>query len=156
VRIRLSQALLDNLAIAWSRLDRARPREVSGVPTLLFALDEWMRWAVRMDDELTSALGASYVESRCRRRGGPAIRGLRHPFTLKEQLGHPLDALVTISAGSPAVFYDLTWKPYVELPPAAGDPEAEQAYRQHLDGQPARVAASEVTTFLLTIASLSS
>lgn len=150
----LSQALLDNLAIAWSRLDRARPREPSGVPSLLLALDEWMRWAVRMDDELAAAVGAAYVDARPLEPGGLAIDGLRAAFDLVERLGHPIDALVTVSAGEPAVFFDATWKSWDELPRADRVPgaAAEGAYRRHLAGQHARGAASEVTTFLLTAA----
>jgi hypothetical protein len=150
VRSRLSQALLDNLAIAWSRFDRARPRHPDEVPGLLLALDEWMRWAVRIDDELLGALGAGYATSRETHPGGRSIPGLRHAFHLTEQEGHSLDLLVTVTPGSPALFYDVVWRTYEELPAPDGDPEGAQAYRQHLASLPARTPASDVTTFLLS------
>ena len=150
----LPQALLDNLAIAWSRLDRARPRDHAGVPSLLLALDEWLRWALRVDEELASALGPAYLAARPQRPGGQVIDGLRAAHDLVERRGHPLDDLVTVSAGSPALFYDATWKPWEDLPPgsAAAAADAERAYREHLAGQHARRPASQVTTFLLTAA----
>jgi hypothetical protein len=150
VRSRLSQALLDNLAMAWSRLDRARPQRQEEVPSLLVALDEWMHWAVRIDEELTGALGAAYMSARCERPGGRPIPGLRHAFALARRQGRPLESLVIVTPGSPAVFYDVLWKRYEELPEPEPDPEGEQAYRLHLAAQPARTPASEVTTFLLT------
>lgn len=149
MRSRLSQALLDNLAIAWSSLDRARPRQEADVPRLLFALEEWVRWAMRVDGELEGALGSGYVEARCRRPGGRAIGGLRHAHDLVELYGHPIDALVTVSAGSPAIFYDVTWRRYEELPAPVCVVSGENAYRAHLARQPARMPASAVTTFLL-------
>lgn len=152
VRSRLSQALLDNLAIAWSSLDRARPHQETGVPRLLFALEEWVRWAMRVDDELESALGAGYVEARCRQPGGPPIAGVRHAHELVERFGHPIDMLVTVSAGSPAVFYDVTWRRFEELPAPGAAVQGEDAYRVHLARQPARMPASAVTTFLLNAA----
>jgi hypothetical protein len=153
VAVPLSQSLLDSLAIAWSRLDRARPRDRGGVPGLLLALDEWLRWAVRVDGELEAAMGWAYLAARPQREGGAVMAGLRAAHHLVEQQGHPIDDLVTISAGSPALFYDATWKPWDDLPALrteAGD--AEDAYRRHLGGQPARGPASRVTTFLLTAA----
>ena len=152
VRSRLSQALLDNLAIAWSSLDRARPRQEADVPGLLFALEEWVRWAMRVDDELTSALGAGYVVARAHQPGGRPIAGLRHAHDLVERRGHPIDTLVTVSAGSPALFYDVTWRRYEELPAPGSEVDGEEAYRLHLARQPARMPASHVTTFLLTAA----
>ena len=154
VRSRLSQAMLDNLAVAWSRLDRARPRDEADVPLLLFALDEWMRWAVRIDNELAGALGSRYLVERDGRPGGRPIPGLRHAFELTDRHGHPIQDLVTISAGSPALFYDVMWRRYEELPAPSETPEGEQAYRRHLARQTARTAASEMTTFLLTTAVL--
>jgi hypothetical protein len=150
VRSRLSQALLDNLAVAWSQFDRARPRHPDEVPSLLLALNEWMRWAVRIDDELLGALGHDYVTSRETHPGGRAIPGLRHAFHLTERQGHPIDLLVTISPGTPALFYDVVWRRYEDLPAPEGDGDGAQAYRLHLASQPARTPASDVTTFLLS------
>jgi len=152
VRSRLSQAILDNLAMAWSRLDRARPPRDTEVPSLLSALDEWVRWAVRVDDELAAAVGSSYATRRSERRGGLPIAGLRHVQHLTQELGHPIDALVTVSAGSPAIFYDVTWALYEALPRSEIPTGGEDAYRRHLAGQPARMPASDVTTFLLSVA----
>ena len=150
VRSRVSQALLDNLAVAWSTLDRARPREETGVPALMEALDTWMRWAMRIDEELVDALGPDYTTARRERAGGRPIPGLRHAHELTERGGHPLGQLVTVSAGSPPLFYDAIWKRYEELPSPQDDPGAAQAYREHLASRPARRPAAEVTTFLLT------
>lgn len=152
MRSQLSQAVLDNLAVAWSRLDRARPRQRAEVPALLFALDEWLRWAMRVDDELAGALGAGYAARRAEHAGGRPIPGLRHAHDLTERLGHPIDALVTVSAGSPAVFFDVTWRPYEDLPRAEDATVGEEAYRLHLASLPARGPASGVTTFLLSAA----
>jgi hypothetical protein len=152
VRGRLSQALLDNLAMAWSRFDRARPREEEDVPTLLLALEEWMRWALRIDEELHDALGLPYASRREVHPGGQSISGLRHAFDLTWRRGHPLDALVTVSPGSPALFYDVVWRSYEELPAPDGEADGALAYREHLASQPARTPASAVTTFLLTAA----
>jgi hypothetical protein len=152
VRCRLSQALLDNLAIAWSSLDRARPRHESDVPRLLFVLEEWVRWAVRVDDELAAALGIGYVTARGTHAGGPPIAGVRHAHDLVALHGHAMDALVTVSAGEPALFYDVTWRRYEELPARGTEVDGEEAYRAHLATQPARMPASAVTTFLLTAA----
>jgi hypothetical protein len=152
VRGHLSQALLDNLAIAWSRLDDARPREPADVPTLLIALDEWVRWAVRIDVELLAALGDEYATSRAARPGGRPLPGLHLAAALSERTGHAIDTLVTVSAGSPAVFYDAVWRRYEELPAAEPGTERVEAYRLHLAGQAARRPASAVTTFLLRAA----
>jgi hypothetical protein len=149
VRSRLSQALLDNLATAWSRLDDARPLDPADVPTLLFALDEWVRWAVRIDLELLAALGDEYATSRVTRPGGLPLPALHLAADLTERTGHPIGALVTVSAGSPAVFYDAVWRRYEELPASELETERADAYRLHLAGQAARRPASEVTTFLL-------
>ncbi|HXM58591.1 MAG TPA: hypothetical protein VOB72_24535 [Candidatus Dormibacteraeota bacterium] len=152
MRSQLSQAVLDNLAVAWSRLDRARPRREADVPDLLCALDEWVRWAVRVDDELTGALGAPYAARRAEQPRAHALGGLRHAYDLTGRLGHPIDSLVTVSAGSPAIFYDVTWRPPEELPDAEGPADVVEAYRLHLASRPARVPASGVTTFLLSAA----
>jgi len=149
VRGRLSQALLDNLATAWSRLDHARPLDPAGVPTLLGALDEWVRWAVRIDVELFATLGDEYATSRTTRPGGLPLPGLHLAAELTERTGHAIDALVTVTAGSPAVFYDAVWRRYEELPAPELETERAQAYRLHMAGQAARRPASEVTTFLL-------
>lgn len=150
MRSRLSQGLLDNLATAWSRLDRARPRERVHVPLLLGALDEWVQWAVRIDGELLSALGARYAEQRGTRPGGQPLPGIHLAADLTCR--HAIDALVTVSAGSPAVFYDVIWRRYEELPAPELAAEGSEAYRRHLAGQAARRPASDVTTFLLTAA----
>jgi hypothetical protein len=152
VRSQLSQAILDNLAVAWSRLDRARPRQRSEVPGLLFALDEWLRWAVRVDAELAGALGGAYAQRRAEPGGGRPLPGLRHVYDLTERLGHPIDALVTVSAGSPAVFFDVRWRPYEDMPQVGDGDGGEHAYRMHLASLPARATASDVTTFLLSAA----
>lgn len=152
MRSQLSQAILDSLAMAWSRLDRARPARTTGVPGLLSALDEWVRWAVRVDDELTEAVGGSYATRRAEQPGGAPLSGLRHVHHLTQDLGHPIEALVTVSAGSPPIFFDVTWRPFEELPPASVVIDGEAAYRQHLASRPARMPASNVTTFLLSIA----
>jgi hypothetical protein len=150
VRSRLSQALLDNLAMAWSQLDRARPRHHEEVPGLLRALDEWMRWAMRVDDELLGALGAAYATTREVHPGGLPIPGVRHAYDLTERQGHSLDMLVTVTAGSPAILYEVVWRRYEELPLPDGDTEGGEAYRLHLASQPARTSAAQVTTFLLS------
>ena len=149
VRGRLSQALLDNLATAWSRLDHARPLDPAGVPTLLGALDEWVRWAVRIDVELLAAFGDEYATSRATRPGGLPLPGLHLAADLTERTGQAIDALVTVSAGSPVVSYDAVWRRYEELPSSELDTEGVEAYRRHLAGQAARRPASDVTTFLL-------
>lgn len=147
MRSRLSQGLLDNLVSAWSRLDRARPREQSEVPALLGALDEWVRWAVRIDGELLATLGQSYAESRCARPGGRPLPGIHLAADLTGR--HAITALVTVSAGWPALFYDVTWRRYEELPASPPEVEGREAYQRHLAGQAARRPASDVTTFLL-------
>jgi hypothetical protein len=141
--------MLDNLVVAWSQLDRARPPQESGVPKLLHALDEWLRWAVRIDDELLAVVGRHYAAARCEREGGRTILAHRHAFTLTDRHGHPMEALVTVSAGSPTIFYDVRWRPYEELPAPGADAPTAEAYRRHLASQPARTRASELTTFLL-------
>src|SRR5439155_26713894 len=128
------------------------PPHATGVAGLLSALDEWVRWAVRVDDELTEAVGDSYPRRRAEQPGGPALPGLRHVHHLRQDLGHPIESLVTVSAGSPAIFYDVAWRPFEELPPASIVTDGEAAYRRHLSGRPARMPASNVTTFLLSIA----
>jgi hypothetical protein len=147
VRSRLSQGLLDNLVSAWSRLDRARPREQAEVPALLAALDEWVRWAVRVDGELLSTFGAPYAESRETRPGGRPLPGLHLAADLTGR--HAIEALVTVSAGDAALFYDVIWRRYEELPPSERPGGGTEAYRRHLAGQAARRPASDVTTFLL-------
>lgn len=149
MRSRLSQALLDNLATAWSRLDHARPLDPAEVPTLLAALDEWVRWAVRVDVELLAAGGAEYAASRATRPGGRPLPGVHLAADLTAGTEHAIDALVTVSAGSPAVFYDAIWRRYEELPAPWLETERAEAYRLHLAGQAARRPASKVTTFLL-------
>jgi hypothetical protein len=62
---------------------------------------------------------------------------------------HAIEALVTVSAGSPALFYDVIWRRYEELPACEHQGEAARRYRRHLAGQAARRPASDVTTFLL-------
>jgi len=152
VRSQLSQAILDSLAMAWSRLDRARPPRTTGVPGLLSALDEWVRWAMRVDDELTEGVGASYATRRAEQPGGAPLAGLRHVHHLTQDMGHPIEALVTVSAGSPAIFYDVAWRAFEDLPRPSVVTGGEAAYRQHLAGRPARMPAASVTTFLLSIA----
>jgi hypothetical protein len=147
VRSRLSQALLDNLATAWSRLDHARPRDPAEVPVLLGALNEWVEWAVRLDGELLSVLGEPYAESRATRPGGRPLPGLHLAADLTGR--HTIDALVTVRAGGSALLYDVVWRQYEELPASGLAAEGSQAYRLHLAGQAARRLASEVTTFLL-------
>jgi hypothetical protein len=144
--------MLDNLATAWSRLDRARPRDPAEVPALLGALDEWVRWAVRIDGELLGALGDGYASRRGTRAGGQPLPGLHLAAELTGRTGHPIEALVTVSAGSPAVFYDVIWRRYEELPPSELEADGAEAYRLHLAGHAARRPASDVTTFLLTAA----
>jgi hypothetical protein len=144
--------MLDNLATAWSRLDRARPRDPAEVPALLGALDEWVRWAVRIDGELLGALGERYALSRGTRPGGRPLPGLHLAAELTCRPGHAIEALVTVSAGSPALFYDVIWRRYEELPASELQDDGVEAYRLHLAGQAARRPASEVTTFLLTAA----
>jgi hypothetical protein len=147
VRSRLSQGVLDNLVSAWSRLDRARPRDEAEVPELLGALDEWVRWAVRIDAELLCAFGESYAESREVRPGARPLPGLHLAADLTGR--HAIEALVTVSAGSPALFYDVIWRRHEELPACEHQGEGIEAYRRHLAGQAARRPASDVTTFLL-------
>jgi hypothetical protein len=144
--------MLDNLATAWSRLDRARPRDQAEVPALLGALDEWVKWAVRIDGELLGALGERYASSRGTRPGGLPLPGIHLAAELTGRTGQAIDALVTVSAGSPALFYDVIWRRYEELPASEPETERVEAYRLHLAGMPARRPASEVTTFLLTAA----
>jgi hypothetical protein len=144
--------MLDNLAMAWSQLDRARPPREAGVPALLHALDEWVRWAVRVDDGLLVAVGGRYAAARTELEGGRTIPAIRHAFDLTDRHGHPIEALVTVSAGSPTIFFDVWWRPYEELPPPAAEEPAADSFRRHLAGQAARVRASELTTFLLTAA----
>jgi len=149
VRGRVSQALLDNLATAWSRLDQARPLDPADVSALMAALDEWVRWAVRIDRELLAVLGSEFAAGRRSLPGGQPLPGLHLAADLVARTGHPIDALVTVSAGAPALFYDVVWKRYEELPSSELRAEGVEAYRLHLAGQAARRPASEVTTFLL-------
>src|SRR5205085_1837296 len=125
--------LLDNLAAAWSHLDRARPRRQSEVPLLLLALEEWVRWALRVEDELDGLFGAAYPALRAERAGGPTLPGLRLIADLTERGGHPIAPLVVVTAGLPAIFYEVIWKAYADLPQRPEEPlglEREQAYRR--------------------------
>lgn len=151
MRSQLSQGLLDSLATAWSRLDRARPRDPAEVPGLLTALDDWVRWAIRIDDELLGVIGPPYAARRSELPGGRPLAGIRLARSLTSR-GHSIDALVFVSAGTPAVFYDVIWRRPEELPADAADSADLEEYRVHLASQPARTPASEVTTFLLNAA----
>jgi hypothetical protein len=150
-----SQNLLDELAGAWSRLDRARPVAVEDTPQLLRALADWIRWAIRVEDELEAALGLSYLARRAAVPGGGPLPGLRHVHGLMADDGRAVAELVTISAGSPPTYHDATWRPFDQLPEPLGSPPAlneESAYRLHLEGTAARVPAADMTRFLLDTA----
>jgi hypothetical protein len=82
--------------------------------------------------------------------GGRPLPGLHLAADLAGR--HAIDALVTVSAGTPDVLYDVVWRRYEELPLADLTAEGGEAYRLHLAGQAARRPASDVTTFLLTAA----
>jgi hypothetical protein len=151
----LSQDLLDELAGAWSRLDRARPVAVEDTPQLLQALADWIRLAVRVEDELQTTLGLPYLASRAAVPGGAALPGLRHVHGLMANDGRAVVELVTVSAGSPPTYHDATWRPFDQLPEPLGGPPAlseESAYRLHLEGTAARVLAADMTRFLLDTA----
>jgi hypothetical protein len=148
----LSQGLLDELASAWLRLDQARPTTVGDVPRLLQALTDWMRWAIRIEDELLYGMEVSYLTHRAATAGSAALPGLRHAHELVEQGGSSLEELVTISAGSPPHYLDAIWRGFDELPRPvenAPAPSGESAYRLHLEGVAARVPAAHMTRFLL-------
>jgi hypothetical protein len=121
------------------------------VPDLLTALDDWVRWAIRIDDELLGAIGPSYAARRCELPGGRPLAGIRHARSLTSR-GHSIDALVVVTAGEPAVFYDVIWRRPEELPADEAGGADLEAYRLHVASQPARTPASEVTTFLLNAA----
>jgi hypothetical protein len=148
----LPQDLLDELASAWLRLDGAKPTAFEDVPHLLEALTEWMRWAIRVEDEVLGILAVSYLTHRAVAEGGAALPGLRHAHELVRGGGHSVDELVTVSAASPPTYLDVMWRQFDELPRPAEDapaPAGESAYRLHLEGLAARVPAADVTRFLL-------
>jgi hypothetical protein len=150
-----SQDLLDELAGAWSRLDRARPAAVEDSPLLLQALADWIRWAVLVEDELQANRGLSYLARRAAVPGGGALPGLRHVHGLMADDGRAVAELVIIGHGSPPTYHDAKWRPFDQLPEALGGPPAlseEAAYRLHLEGMAARVVAADMTRFLLDTA----
>lgn len=151
----LSQELLDGLARAWSRLDRARPVRQEDAHHVTDALAEWLERTVRFEDELRATMGGSYLVHSADSTVAGALPGLRLVHALMEGGGHRVSDFVTVSSGSPPTYHDALWLPWAHLPQireAAGSPAGEAAYRQHLAGLAARLSAAEVTRFLLDAA----
>lgn len=137
------QEALDELASAWSRLDRSRPLLESGVGPAVRVVGDWVVRALTVD-ELLPAAG----QDECLAR---AVAGLRRAWTLVES-GCPLEALLDASTGHEHEFWELYWRPLDRLPSGGWTDEAREGYRGHLAGRPVRTPASWITQHLLLAA----
>jgi hypothetical protein len=153
--VALPQSALDELAVAWSLLDRCRPQQRSGVPAAYRIARRWARSALAIDRLLDNTLSGAYLSLRAEEDGGPQLIALQWVWALLET-GHRMSAALAATDGPERLFWELYWRPPEELPSDAsrtnGSGSARDEYVRHLASQPLRRPASASTAFLLSMA----
>jgi len=148
--VAVPQNALDELAAAWSELDRCRPRHPTGVPHAYRVASRWASSALAVDGLLATALSGAYEGVRAEEDGGPQLVALRWAWALI-LAGHRVPSLLAASDGPERLFWDLYWRPVEELP-AATETGGRDEYVRHLASRPVRRPASATTAFLLSMA----
>jgi hypothetical protein len=151
ISFELPQAALDELAAAWSQLDRCRPARSSGVPAAHRVARRWARSALAVDGLLMSVLSGTYAGIRAEEDGGPQVAALRWVWLLVEA-GHGMSSVLSASAGPDRLFWELYWRPIEELRQAPAGVPGRDEYVLHLASRPVRQPASATTAFLLSVA----
>jgi hypothetical protein len=149
----VSQQVLDELASAWSRLDRARPREPAGVAPAMHVVYHWVTCALAVDGLLFTILSGVYAATRAEESCGPALLALRWVWEVVEGEAS-MDALLSPASGPEHSFWELYWRPLADLRLDLLPAEGRDHYGRHLAGRPVRTPASAITSFLLTTAAL--
>jgi hypothetical protein len=135
-----------------ARLDRDQDNAIQ-------ALADWMNWAMPIDEQLNDTYKADYQSLRAADSSGRALPGVRHAWNLHKHQGHRIRSLVVISEGMAfpvrfdLPFFEIRWRQFDDLPLPPDEhrsPNQEAVYRDQLQGQPVRMLAPGMTTFLLT------
>lgn len=145
------QKPLDDLAAAWSDLDRSRPHCETEVDRAIVVVHSWAMCALAVDSLLVAALRGAYASARAEEPGGPGLLALRWVWGLVDA-GHHLGSTLIASPGMEHLFWELYWPPAERLPAGVLPADGLDGYAQHLASQPVRTPASLTTSFLLTLA----
>jgi hypothetical protein len=145
------QKPLDDLAAAWSDLDRSRPRDTAEIGRAIAVVHAWVTAALAVDSLLVSALSGAYAVARAEEPGGPALLALRWVWGLVDA-GHQLGNTLVASPGMERLFWELYWPPPDRLPDGLLPVDGLDDYSLYLASQPVRTPAALTTSFLLSLA----
>jgi len=144
--VAVPQDALDELAAAWSELDRCR----TGVPHAYRVVRRWASSALVVDGLLAAALSGAYEGVRVEEDGGPQLVAPRWAWALV-LAGHRMPGVLAASDAPEQLYRDLYWRAVEELPPAT-ETGGRDEYVRHLASRPVRRPASATTAFRLTMA----